>query len=241
MEIISETYRHERKFVVSEQEAIWIEKMLSNWMSKDLNTDDSGSYSVRSLYFDDLLNSAYYEKEEGFHLRKKYRVRIYLKDNYSEDSIIKLECKQRVGHKITKNISVLTMHEYQRLISNQPAEISRDGVLYDFYKDSTKIQLRPKIIVDYDRTALVDNYFNFRVTFDRNLRAGWRLEEFFKKDLLTIPVYNKNDVILELKYINSLPDHVMSILKNTRAQEQSVSKFYICMNNNYGQIKKELL
>lgn len=239
--MIRETYRHEIKYVLSANEAFWALGLLRNWMEKDPFTDDEGKYKVRSLYFDDLSKTAYYEKKEGFYYRKKYRARIYLKSDYSENIPVKLECKRRAGNKISKKISLIPHPEFERISRGIAPAVLLKGVLEDFAIDSANCKLYPGVIVDYDRYALVDKFYNLRITFDSNLSAGWDVEKFFTRDLLTVPVFNRNEVILEIKYRDALPEHIMSVLKNTRMQQQSFSKFYICMNNNYRQIIKELL
>ncbi len=55
-------------------------------MPTDANTDIDGSYSVRSLYFDDYYNHAYNDKFAGVQNWTKYRIRIY---NYAEKTIWK--------------------------------------------------------------------------------------------------------------------------------------------------------
>ena len=62
-------------------------------MNKDPHGDSNSRYHVRSLYFDDIHNSGYYEKLNGVGKRKKYRIRIY---NHS-NSVIKLERKGKEG------------------------------------------------------------------------------------------------------------------------------------------------
>jgi len=239
--MIRETYRHEIKYVISANEAFWVLGLLKNWMDKDPFTDDEGKYKVRSLYFDNLAKTAYYEKKEGFYYRKKYRARIYLKDEYSEKIPVKLECKRRTGHKISKKVSLIPHTEFRRISHCMSPAVILKGVLEDFALDNANCKLYPGVIVDYDRFALIDKFYNLRITFDSNLSAGWDVDNFFSKDLLTVPVFNKNEVILEIKYRDFLPEHIMNVLKNTRMQQQSFSKFFICMNNNYRQVIKELL
>ena len=236
-----ETYRHEIKYHISANEAKWALSLLGNWMEKDINTDGEGKYKVRSLYFDDLAKTAYYEKEEGFYYRKKYRARIYLKSEFSEKIPVKLECKRRSGQKISKKVSLIPHSEFARISHGKSPAVILEGVLDDFALDNANCKLYPGIIVDYDRYALVDKFYSLRITFDWNLSAGWDVDSFFSENLLTVPVFNTDEVILEIKYRDFIPEHIITVLKNTRMQQQSFSKFFMCMNNNYRQVIKELL
>ena len=58
-----------------------------------------GFYSISSLYFDDMYQTAYQEKLDGVETRKKYRIRIY----NNSDSVISLECKYKTGSIFIRN------------------------------------------------------------------------------------------------------------------------------------------
>lgn len=238
---VVQIYRNEKKYMMADHEAHWAFRMFLNWMDIDSNSDDEGKYKVRSLYFDDAKKTSYYEKREGFYYRKKYRARVYFKSESDIPTPVKLECKRRAGHKITKKSNIITKGEFNHIVDGSVFSSSGEGVLGDFLDDSSNYRLYPGVIVDYDRIALVDRHYNLRITIDSNLCAGWSPKDFFSKKMLSVPVLEKNNVILEIKYRDFVPEHIMSILKNTRIHPQSFSKFYVCMNNGYGQIIKEKL
>lgn len=81
------SYRNELKFYISYPEYLTMRTRLLPFMLKDPFGNRNNLYLVRSLYFDDINNSAYYEKLNGVEKREKYRIRIY---NFKKD-IIKLE------------------------------------------------------------------------------------------------------------------------------------------------------
>ena len=85
--------RHEQKYYISYGEYYNLVSKLSAVLKRDGNYGDKG-YFIRSLYFDDMYNSSYYEKEAGNFTRSKYRIRIY---NYSDKyGDIKLEQKCKI-------------------------------------------------------------------------------------------------------------------------------------------------
>ena len=65
--------------------------MLGALLSRDKHGGEAGEYMIRSLYFDDMYQSAYEEKQSGVYARKKYRIRIY----NCLDNVIHLECKYK--------------------------------------------------------------------------------------------------------------------------------------------------
>jgi hypothetical protein len=69
-------FRHEQKYLISEDEMACIVPVLKKIASSDENAKN-GRYFIRSLYFDDLWESAWYDKLAGTADRKKYRIRFY--------------------------------------------------------------------------------------------------------------------------------------------------------------------
>ena len=69
-------YRHELKFIISTQMAEILKQRLSLIMDVDTHSIyEDNTYLIRSLYFDDIKSTAYYEKLDGVEFRKKYRIR----------------------------------------------------------------------------------------------------------------------------------------------------------------------
>ena len=71
-----ERFRYELKFLLNESQAQILKQRLSLIMEPDGNSID-GNYFIRSLYFDDVNSTAYYEKIDGLEEREKYRIRYY--------------------------------------------------------------------------------------------------------------------------------------------------------------------
>ena len=78
-------YRNELKLVINASAAEVLKYRLSLLMTADENSkNEDNTYLIRSLYFDDVDSTAYYEKLDGVEFRKKYRIRIY---NYDDKFI----------------------------------------------------------------------------------------------------------------------------------------------------------
>ena len=93
-------YRHEYKYLISRADAELLKRRLPYIMERDPHAGPTGQYTIRSLYFDDFRNSAYYDKVDGVNYRAKYRIRFY---NY-DPSILKLEKKEKNGERDVKKI-----------------------------------------------------------------------------------------------------------------------------------------
>ena len=81
--------RHEYKYLISRADAELLKLRLPHFMERDPHAGETGRYTIRSLYFDDFNNTAYYDKTDGVNYRAKYRIRFY---NY-DPSQLKLEKK----------------------------------------------------------------------------------------------------------------------------------------------------
>ena len=80
-------FRHEFKYYINYGEYESLRRRLKYVLKPDVYANEQGDYHIRSLYFDDVHNSALYEKQAGILSREKFRIRIY---NLS-DSVIKLK------------------------------------------------------------------------------------------------------------------------------------------------------
>jgi hypothetical protein len=219
-------FRHEYKYYINYFEYEVLRRRLRTILNNDKFSDKNGEYHIRSLYFDDIRNTALYEKQSGILSRKKYRIRIY---NLSSD-VIKLEKKERVGQFIRKESETLTKDELDCLINNEFHFLKykdNSKLFMQFYLDLTINRYEPKVIVDYFREAYVCRLNNIRITFDKNLRTG-----LYSKDLLgnipTIDVIEEPKMILEVKYNSYLPDYIRDILQISSNQRYAISKYVVC-------------
>lgn len=93
-----------------------IQNRINHLLLSDSHTGPSGTYSVRSLYFDDSNNRCYLENENGIDPREKFRIRIY---NHSTDRIT-LECKRKECGKTHKTSCPLTLEQTRVLMEGKP-------------------------------------------------------------------------------------------------------------------------
>lgn len=84
-------FRHELKFFINYHQYLILRQRLHSLMDADQNADEVGEYHIRSLYFDDMHNTALAEKLGGLRERAKYRIRIY----NVQDNVIHFEKKSK--------------------------------------------------------------------------------------------------------------------------------------------------
>ena len=216
-------YRYELKFVLDGLDAAVLKKQLRLVCKQDPHSVGTEySYDIRSLYFDDLFHSGYSDKVNGVEFRKKYRVRIY---NRSAD-VIKLECKHKDGSMTRKEECDIDRETAEALCKGRYSSIcGAKGLLSEFLIDAKLFGLKPAVIVEYRRLAFVYPVSNVRITFDENIRSGKNGYDLFSEDLKTYPVEGNDQVEIEIKCDEFLPDHIKAILNSTDKCRVALSKF----------------
>ncbi|MGE5495479.1 MAG: polyphosphate polymerase domain-containing protein [Burkholderiales bacterium] len=219
--------RHELKYYINYRDYIILRGALKALMSPDPFADENGAYHVRSLYFDDIHETALREKLAGNGERYKYRIRIY---NY-QDNPIKFEKKYKVGQYIGKQSISLTHDEYDSIMAGE-FDFLRDRsekLAKELYMEMKTFLLRPRVIVDYIREAYVSPFENCRITFDKDLKAGLMLKDIFDPNAPVMPMYDTGLMVLEVKFNRYLPEFIKRVLNNINAADRcAISKYVIC-------------
>lgn len=222
----NDKYRHELKYPASRTELEIIKNRICSLMELDANAGPEGQYNISSLYFDDLFNTCYYDNENGFDPREKFRIRIYNHDI----GRISLECKRKERGKILKTSCLISpiqaeklCHgEYLRDIGNQPP------LLRKFTEQMMSRGLRPVIIVEYNRIPFVYKYGNVRVTFDMELSSSPEVTNFLTGQITKRPVMETGMHLLEVKYDEYIPDVIYNALQIDNLEQMAFSKYSLC-------------
>jgi len=218
--------RHELKYYIDPLQYRILRSRLSALLSKDPHAGPDGRYHIRSLYFDDFKNTAFFEKQVGVARRKKYRMRIY---DHS-DAVIKLEKKIKLDQYIGKESTGLSREDADRVLSGDVAFLasSENRLLRAFYIESRRNLLRPNVIVDYYREAYIHPMGNVRITFDIGLHTGLDCLALFDKDIFIMGAIEEPGVILEVKYDNFFPQAIRGLFPSTIRPRVSIGKYVIC-------------
>lgn len=219
-------YRVENKYNCSETEMYMLQQRMETVLKPDRNESDPEGYSVVSLYFDDLMDSCLEDTVDGVNLRNKYRIRIY---NDSLD-VIKLEVKSKKDSRILKRSRSITREQMESLIAGECVEDSgsaEDPATLFNIAVRTK-GLKPKVVVAYERKAYVFEPGNVRITFDRNVRASRRIEDFGRSNIC-YDFLQEYDKVLEVKYDEFIPDFLVQLLELGNMQQTAYSKYQMCM------------
>lgn len=215
--------RTEHKFLLNRKEYLLAKKRIGAVMPEDAYCTCAEGYEIRSLYFDTLSDRACAEKEDGLEIHEKIRVRIYGTD----DSVIKLECKRKVGEFQTKTSMLIDRETLEQLIAGHYSVLlhSSDPAALYFYRKLAS-GMAPKAIIQYMRMSYCIPSNNTRITFDSDVRATESSFDLFRERLLTYPILPPDQVIMEVKYNNFLFGYIKSALAGVRKSPTSFSKYF---------------
>ncbi|HOG00643.1 MAG TPA: polyphosphate polymerase domain-containing protein [Clostridia bacterium] len=220
-------YRHELKYYINQGDYTLLRRKLSLTMEQDRNAaKNGGEYFIRSLYFDDADDSAFREKLDGDDSRDKFRIRIY---NMRDDAI-KLECKHKESTYIRKHSLMLCRAEYETLRRGDYTFLLRrpEPFARRMFAEFSLRPLRPVVLVDYAREAYVFPVEDVRVTFDKNVRTGYRSTALFDPNVPTFPVVDGYDMVLEVKFNRYLPTYIRALLQIDSHARSAISKYALC-------------
>ena len=217
-------YRHEVKHVISPGDAAAIRANLGAVAQIDSHAAERGYYRIRSLYFDDPLDTALHEKLDGVNERRKFRIRYYNDDL----SFIMLECKMKRDGVGCKPQERLTAEETRKILRGDISWMIAGGrpLLAALYVDMKTRRLAPKTVVEYKRVPFVYGPGNVRVTVDWDIRTG-SPRDFLNPDGLTLPI--QDDVtLLEVKWDEYLPAVIRKAAALRSRTPTAFSKYAAC-------------
>ena len=217
-------FRHEWKHEINYGDMLAVRSRMSAVAQRDGHAAN-GSYTVRSLYFDDPTDRALREKIDGVSRREKFRIRYYNGDT----SLIRLEKKFKVAGLCSKQSVPTTAEEVQAILYGDIAWMGTDErpLVRELYAKMRSERLGPKTIVDYTREPFVYGPGNVRVTLDYHIRTGLRCTDFLDPDCVTIPA-GEAPIILEVKWDEYLPQIIRAAVQLPDRRASAFSKYAQC-------------
>lgn len=216
--------RHELKYPLGRGEYEALRRRCELVMARDPHVGADGSYTIESLYFDDLADSALMANYAGVSFREKFRIRRY----GGRNETLHLEKKLKSGGLGTKFSAPMTEAELKALLSGDTSWMLKreDSLIHELYVRMKTEQLRPKTIVAYRREPFVYGPGNVRVTFDYDIRSGICSTDLLGEAVL-VPAM-QNFVLMEVKWDSFLPDIIADIIQEDTLRVSAFSKYAAC-------------
>lgn len=215
-------FRHEWKHQITELDRRILTARLDAVMTRDEHAQ-TGSYRIRSLYFDDLWDTALREKLDGVNKREKFRIRCY-DGNYD---FIRLEKKCKTNGLCEKLSVPITRQQVELLLAGELDWMETAHPLLRELRCKMNWGLAPKTLVDYTRTAWVYGPGNVRVTLDSHIRTGLQSRDFLDPDCVMVPAGDPV-TLLEVKWDGFLPDIIRDAVWLEGRRAAAFSKYAAC-------------
>ena len=215
--------RNELKYYISNLEYQVMVGKLIHVLKPDGFSKPGKGYFIRSLYFDSHDDECLFEKQSGDIFRAKYRMRIY--DTKTEE--VKFEIKNKANNQIFKETATITKESAIKIIAGDYGELLtyNNPILNKIFVKFTTRHYRPKVIIDYTRDAFMFDFFNLRITFDKDLHSCNTDFDIFSDNLHTIPVILEGKQIMEIKYDTALPEYIHRTLQLDAVERMAISKY----------------
>jgi hypothetical protein len=219
-------FRHEVKHFINIADYLTLQNRLKHIARLDGFAGSDGTYRIRSLYFDTPENKALMDKINGISRREKFRLRFYNLD----PSLIHLEKKSKLNGLGWKEKAMISQEQGERLLQHDIDWLFSSGnaLLRELYAKMKHQLLGPKTVVDYSREAYIYEPGNVRITFDRHVQSGLFSHNFFDPHLPTMTMTTSDQVILEVKFDEFLPELILDIIQTNQRRNSSISKYAAC-------------
>ena len=210
---------------MSNQNLSLLKSRISEVLELDPHTPSKGTYFIHSLYFDDYKDTSVYMTDSGLSERYKWRIRYYDDDL----SYMVLERKEKIEGRCYKESCRISLDEYEKIVTGEITDIVYDTskkLIKELAKDMMIYHYVPKVIVDYERMAYVEEITNVRVTFDTKISASYELEHFLDRDYTKYYIQPGGQNLLEVKFDDILPSYIRNIVESYGFLQTSFSKYY---------------
>lgn len=211
--------RYEHKYLIDITKWHQLKALLMAQFKFDENADESGKYQVDSIYFDTDQGYYYDMKEAALSERHLLRVRQYA----PHSPMLRFELKGKINDGVYKWSVWMTSDEYQQLLNNDYSFLLEKGEIGHFiYAELRLRQPLPKYLIRYTREVFDLPVYGVRISADTSIRAANSVN---LDDASTIPLYEANIVILEVKGKRELPPYLTQLIASFSPLRVMNSKF----------------
>lgn len=215
--------RHEEKYLIDYHQYAILKARAMRALTPDSH-GEFGSYVITSLYYDDPMDTALLEKQDGLARHTKFRLRTY----DGRKDFIRLERKVKEGIITQKQAGVVTLEQLPFLGLPDWNTDCFSGEAYELAIQMMVRGMRPAATVRYHRDAFFFQGTDLRLTFDTKLETlPPEADALFDRDSIGLPVLNGNTVIMEIKYGGYVPAFIRQ-LTAVPTKQLSVSKYALC-------------
>jgi SPX domain protein involved in polyphosphate accumulation len=225
LEDIKGDWRFEYKYRLTYHQYFRVRSAILPFMKKDRFSlaRPQGNYFVRSLYFDSDKFTNYEEKINGNDDRLKLRIRTY-EGSLGANDDLRVELKARKGLTMEKHSTWIKYSAYTEFMATRHWTGQANPILEEFERYSFLKELKPKIIIDYEREGYsARGMESLRITFDHKVRSA-RSNSLFP-DRPFFQTHYPGWVVLEIKCDKTQPNWIRTMVQQQGLGLSTNSKF----------------
>ena len=219
-----QVFRKEVKYRVHISDFLRIRDRLAAFMTPDPHgVAGTGTYTVRSLYFDSIADRDLHDNLEGVTEKRKIRIRTY--DTESDFALLEYKCKSVAD---SRKISLVISRQEAMRLEDGDYELllEREEELATFlYYKITKGVYRPRTIVEYERTAFLYPVSDVRITYDHNIMGSISQHGLYEPGIQMYRLIPQDYGVLEVKYNDFLVSPLQRILSVLDVMPEANSKY----------------
>lgn len=189
-------------------------------IKKRLTSDKFGLNTIQSLYYDTENYRLIRESIERPAFKEKLRLRGYNLNENDDD--IYVEMKRKYDGVVYKRRIACKEREVEDVLNGKAAttQIGRELEYFSKYYGN----LKPSMLIIYDREAYYDENSDLRVTFDRNVRYR-KTDLNFHTSLGGENLLPEDVVLMEVKTGSALPLWFCEVINKEKIVKTSFSKY----------------
>lgn len=225
---ISTFARKEVKFLLNMEQYHALMETLQEYMQPDEYCVGGKEYGIYNIYYDTADDYLIRESLAKPYYKEKLRLRSYYSPA-SEDNIVFLEIKKKVGDIVTKRRVSMTLgesNEYFRTGKKPEIKTYILGQVFnelDVFLDHYHVM--PKHYISYRREAFFGKEDrDFRLTFDRKITER-RYDLSLDKESYGGYIIGADQRLMELKVLNAVPGWLISEMSRLGIYNTSFSKY----------------
>ncbi len=209
--------RYELKYILTPEQY----KNILEGLNGHLSIDKYGETTIQSLYYDTPSFLLIRNSIERPLYKEKIRVRSY--GLATHESIVFLELKkkyEKVVYKRRIEIKEKELEDFFNGVVEDDTQIKKEiRYFLNYYKN-----LKPGMLLLYDRTAYTQKESDLRITFDKNVR--YRTKDLnLTTSLEGTPVLQDNKVVMEIKTGIGYPRWLVDLLNENKVYKNRFSKY----------------
>jgi hypothetical protein len=178
---------------------------------------------MRTIYFDDVEDTSFFDSRDGNLKKKKYRLREYIDSTEGASYSLEIKIRDNTQTRKIKELMYVKLPEDYKFTTFRDLigtfEALTDSIYPELRIESSGPELYPDTIIYYERMRFEDNYIKARYNVDTNIYVS----PYIKVDAKKSNNFNLDHGVFEIK--TAVPEYFPAFLRGLGLERFSFSKY----------------